>query len=225
MPAMHTAKKITIVHVDDHLLFRESLKTLIAKWEGMEVVGETGDGRHSLQLIKKLRPGIAILDITMQGIGGLELTPRIKELVPETKILLLTMHEKSNLAHQAFAAGANGYALKSDSAEELERAVRIVARGESYICPKMTSTFINNFMTNDTAPAKSSSLSLFTSREQEVCRLLAQARSNAQIAADLCISEKTVRVHVANAMKKLSCRSRTELAIRLHEMDEGTPQR
>lgn len=209
---------IAIVIVDDHLLFRQSLTTMLSNIKGFEVVGATGDGRESLRLIDRLRPTIIILDISMPGLGGLDLAPRIREVSPGTEILILSMHDNSNYVYRAFKAGCRGYVLKSDSAEELQRAIISVAGKETYLSPGIASDFIDHLLAR--AETGDSPASLLTPREQEICHLVAQGRTTDQLAADLCISPKTVRVHVANVMKKLSCQSRTELALRLQEMEK-----
>ena len=217
MSTAKTDQPITIVIVDDHLLFRQSLTTMLANVGGLDVIGATGDGRESLRLIDRLQPKVAILDISMPGLGGLDLAPRIRESAPKTEILMLSMHDNSNYVYRAFKAGCRGYVLKSDSAEELQRAIMVVAQGETYLSPGIASEFIDHLLAR--AEMSDSPASLLTPREQEICRLVAQGRTTEQLAADLCISPKTVRVHVANVMKKLSCQSRTELALRLQEME------
>ena len=209
--------RITTLLIDDHLLFRESLCSILATSSNIEIIGATGDGRESLRLIGRLHPKIVILDISMPGLGGLDLAPRIREISPKTEILMLSMHDNSNYVYRAFKAGCRGYALKSDSAESLSRAITVVARGETYLSPGIASDFIDHLLNR--AEMGDSPASLLTPREQEICHLVAQGRTTDQLAADLCISPKTVRVHVANVMKKFSCQSRIELALRLQQMD------
>ena len=207
----------SVVLVDDHQLFRQSLKIMMSRWNNIEIVGETGDWQESLQIIEKRRPDVAILDISMPGLGGLELAPRIRKISPSTQIMILSMHGDSNHVYRAFRIGCRGFVLKSDSAEELELAIRTVARRKTFLSPSTSSIFINKLV----AQADESSNSLFnelTQREQEIARQLLQIRSTGDIANDLHISPKTVRVHITNMMKKLSCNSRDELMYRLKEM-------
>ncbi len=218
MPNDKITHSISIVIVDDHLLFRQSLTSMLANIPELEVVGTTGDGRESLRLIDRLSPTVVILDISMPGLGGLDLAPRIREVSPQSEILMLSMHDNSNYVYRAFKAGCRGYVLKSDSAEELHRAIIAVTKKETYLSPSIASEFIDHLLAR--SEMGDSPASLLTPREQEICRLVAQGRTTDQLAADLCISPKTVRVHVANVMKKLSCQSRTELALRLQEMDK-----
>jgi len=213
---LHT-DSITTLLVDDHLLFRESLCSILTDADDIEIIGATGDGRESLRIIDRQHPQVVILDISMPGLGGLDLVPRIREVSPQTEILMLSMHDNSNYVYRAFKAGCRGYALKSDSADSLKRAIGVVARGKTYLSMGIASEFIDHLLNR--AEMGDSPSSLLTPREQEICRLVAQGRTTDQLAKDLCISPKTVRVHVANVMKKFSCQSRIELALRLQQMD------
>ncbi len=209
---------VTVFIVDDHQLFRQGLKLMLSSDPEFKVVGDTGDGRDGIRQIEKSKPDVAILDISMPGLGGLELAPRIKEVAPRTSIIMVSMYDNPNYVYQAFKVGCKGYVLKSDSTEELKRAIRMAARDETFLSPGISSDFINHLI--DKVNASSGMDALLTRREYEVCRLMLQGRSTQQLAEDLCISPKTVRVHLANIMKKLSCQSRTELIIRLQEMEK-----
>lgn len=209
--------KISALLIDDHLLFRESLCSILSNADNIEIIAATGDGRESLRLVERHHPKVVILDISMPGLGGLDLAPRIREVSPQTEILILSMHDNSNYVYRAFKAGCRGYALKSDSAESLQQAIAVVARGETYLSLGIASEFIDHLLNR--AEMGDSPASLLTPREQEICRLVAQGRTTDQLATDLCISPKTVRVHVANVMKKFSCQSRIELALRLQQME------
>ncbi len=208
---------IPVVIVDDHKLFRQSLKIMISRWTGITIVGETGDWQESLRLIERHQPAVVILDISMPGLGGLELAPRIRKLCPTCQILILSMHGDSNHVYRAFKTGCRGFVLKSDSAEELELAIRTVAKGKTFLTPSASSTIINQMLLTGGGQASSIFFEL-TQREQEVARQLVQHRSTGEIASDLCISPKTVRVHITNMMRKLGCASRDALVERLKEM-------
>jgi len=210
-------KTISVVIVDDHQLFRQSLKFMMSKWDNIEIVGETGDWKKSLQIIENSQPDVAILDISMPGLGGLELAPRIRKISPSTQIMILSMHGDSNHVYRAFRAGCRAFVLKSDSAEELEMAIRTVARRKTFLSPSTSSLFINKLI-SDGSETVDSLFGELTQREQEISRQLVQMRTTADIAKDLHISPKTVRVHLTNVMKKLSCISRDELLCRLKEM-------
>ena len=208
---------ISIIIVDDHKLFRQSLKIMISRWPDIAIVGETGDWQESLRLIEKHHPAVVILDISMPGLGGLELAPRIRKICPACQILILSMHGDSNHVYRAFKTGCRGFVLKSDSAEELELAIRTVAQGKTFLTPSASSTIINRVLLTGGGQAPSIFFEL-TQREQEVARQLLQHRSTSEIANDLCISPKTVRVHLTNMMRKLGCASRDALVERLKEM-------
>lgn len=207
----------SVVIVDDHQLFRQSLKIMMSKWEGIDIVGETGDWQESLKLIEANRPKVAILDISMPGLGGLELAPRIRKISPTTQVMILSMHGDSNHVYRAFKVGCRGFVLKSDSAEELELAIRTVARHKTFLSPSTSSLFINKLITQ-VDEEEGSLFTELTRREQEISHQLLQHRRTREIARDLHISPKTVRVHITNMMKKLSCNTRNELIESLKEM-------
>ncbi len=207
---------IRVVLVDDHLLFRQSLKVMLSALPGIEVVGETGNGRKSLQLIESLQPDVAIYDISMDGLGGLELAPMIPEISPTTEILILSMHSNSDYVRRAFQVKCRGYVLKADSVEELERAIRLTAQGQTYLSPAITTDFIDHLLAVE--GNKTSAGAVLTPREQTVASLVEQGKETIEIADELYISPKTVRVHVANIMKKFSCDNRADLLIYLKSL-------
>jgi NarL family two-component system response regulator LiaR len=209
--------KTSVIIVDDHQLFRQSLKIMMSNWHNIKIVGETGDWQEGLRIVEKCQPDVAILDISMPGLGGLELAPRIRKVSPTTQIMILSMHGDSNHVFRAFKVGCRGFVLKSDSAEELELAIRTVARRKTFLSPSTSTQFINKLI----AKADLETGSLFTEltrREREIARQLLQLRSTREISSDLHISPKTVRVHVTNMMRKLSCNSRDELIHHLKEI-------
>ncbi len=209
---------IRVILVDDHLLFRQSLKVMLSALSGIEVVGETGNGRKSLELIEALQPDVAVYDISMDGLGGLELAPLVPEISPATEILILTMHSNSDYVRRAFQVKCRGYVLKADSVEELERAIRLTARGLSYLSPAIASDFIEHLLTTEN---KNLPRAVLTPREETVAVLVEQGRETNEIADELYISPKTVRVHVANIMKKFSCETRTDLMLYLKSAGKG----
>ena len=215
-----TLKKIVkIVLVDDHLLFLQSMESLLATCQDIKVVGQAESAREGINLVERLRPDVVILDISMEGMSGLEAAPVIRELVPMTEILILSMHNNPNYVYQAFKVGCRGYMLKSDSAKEFKQAVRTTASGRTYLSSGVTTDFMNHFIVG--TDMNNNSQFMLTPREQEICNHVVQGRSTDEMASDLCISPKTVRVHIANVMKKLLCRSRSELILKLQEGDAG----
>lgn len=218
MKAHPPASPLRILLVDDHLLFRQSLSSMLSSWPEVEVAGESGDGKECLQLVMQLQPDVIVLDITLEGLSGLELAPRIRDLAPESKIIILSMHHNVKFAYRAFAAGCKGYVLKSDSIEELKKGIQTVGMGKRFLSSGISSDFLDHMITQ--AEFADTGSSLLTPREKEVCGLLVQGRTTAEMADDLCVSSKTIRVHIANLKKKLSCKSRTELILQLRETEE-----
>ena len=214
---MENTLKISVILVDDHHLFRESLKMMISEWHDIQIVGEAGNGKKCMELFEELEDvNVAILDITMQGPEGLILAEKIKKISPSTEVLILTMHEDRDYIYQAFKNGCRGYILKSDSAVELQKAIRTVAGGKTYLSPDIATDFIDDLITRIDVKTKTFNLS---SREQEVCGNLIKGYSTEKIAQYLEISPTTVRVHIANVMKKYHCKTRADLIVRLK--DEG----
>ena len=218
MEALKTTNPLRLLLVDDHLLFRQSLSSMLASWPDVEIVSECGEGKECLQLVERLQPDVIVLDITLEGRSGLDLAPRIQELAPESKILILSMHHNVNFVYRAFKIGCKGYVLKSDSIDELKKGIKTVGLGKNYLSSGIASDFLDHIISQ--VECNNNSLSLLTQREKEVCSLLVQGRSTDEMADDLCVSPKTIRVHVANLKKKLGCKSRTELILNLRETDE-----
>jgi len=204
-------KPTRIVLLDDQVMFRQCLREEICKWEGFEVVGETGECQQAIHLIYQLTPDIVILEYSMQGLGGLELAPRILSISSGTRTVILTENNNATAVHQALRAGCRGYVLKSDSVSELEYGIQSVMDGRIFISPSISSKFIAHLLNQ--ADRCESSTSILTDREKVICHLLARGYSTAELAENLCVSQKTIRVHIANIMKKLNCASRTELVV------------
>lgn len=206
--------KIRIIFAEDHVLVREGTRQLLDRHEDLEVIGEAADGIEAVELVRRLKPDLAILDISMPRMGGIEATKRIKEISPSTSILILTAYDDDQYVFALLEAGAAGYLLKDVSADELVRAVRAVHAGEPVLHPAITRKVLARFAEKkgDGAkqPANGASLS---SREIEVLRLAARGMSNAAIAQELALSTRTVQVHLTHIFAKLGVASRTEAVI------------
>ncbi len=210
---------IRILLADDHTVLRAGLKALLGAQPDMEVVGEAGDGLEALAQAEQLRPDVVLADIGMPGLNGLELTRRLKQAVPEARIVILTVHEDQSFLQQALRAGAAGYLVKRAAEAELLACIRAVARGEAFLLPSMTKGLIEAYVGRaargqDRRQKPSETRDEFdglTVREVEVLRCIAQGYSNAQIAGKLVISIKTVESHRARIIEKLGRRSRVEL--------------
>jgi DNA-binding NarL/FixJ family response regulator len=200
--------KLRIFLADDHAVVREGLKTLINDQPDMEVVGEAADGVTAVEETVKLRPDIALLDLSMPGKSGIEATSLIRSRAPVVRVLNLTVHEDKSYIRQALDAGASGYVLKRAAATELIGAIRAVAGGGTYIDPALTFKLIPGVSRPGGDFASSVTLS---EREEEVLRLMAQGYSNKEISARLDVSVKTVETYKARSFEKLGLKGRVEL--------------
>jgi two-component system, NarL family, response regulator NreC len=200
---------IQILIADDHGVLRAGLRTLLNAEPNLEVIAEASDGNDVLRLASELRPDIVLLDISMPGPGGIEVTRRLKEALPELRVLILTAHEDESLLREAVQAGAAGYIIKRAVESELINAIHSVWRGDLYVHPAMTRALLKETSLFPAIPEPS--MESLTPREIEVLRLIAKGYTNGQIAKELSLSVRTVESHRANLMGKLELRSRVEL--------------
>lgn len=210
---------IKIVIADDHEIVRQGVKNLLAGEADMELCGEATMGRDAVDLIGKVKPDVAILDISMPGLNGIEVTRQILKTQPKIKVLMFTMHDAEQLVHEVFNAGAKGYLLKSDAGRHLISAIRTVASGTPYFSSRLSQTIFEGFLKKDLPHAPGPADQKSTSREREIIQLLAEGKSNKEVAAVLGISVKTAETHRAAVMRKLGLHSVSELvryAIRNH---------
>jgi len=190
-----------ILLADDHTLVRGGIRALLESVPDVEIVGESGDGREALELIGKQRPDVALLDITMPGLNGLEVASRVAKESPRTRILILSMHTNETYVAQALQAGVAGYLLKASAVEELPLALKAVARGETYLSPAISKQVVEGFLRQ--TEAEPGVLSALTPRQREILQLIAEGRSTKEIGADLGVSVKTVATHRAQLMERL----------------------
>jgi DNA-binding NarL/FixJ family response regulator len=193
-----------ILIADDHGVVRSGLKMLLDRQADIEVVAEAEDGIEALAKAVATKPDVAILDVAMPRMTGLQATHEIKKQVPETQVLILSMHDDERYLYEALRAGASGYVLKAAAGEDLLDAVRAAARGEPFLTPSAQQALIRDFLERGEQPE-------LTPREQEVVKLIAEAHTNKEIAGILHLSEKTVESHRANVLQKLGMRDRVEL--------------
>lgn len=186
---------------DDHTLFREGVRSLLSRIGDVVVVAETGDGREALELIDRHRPDVALLDITMPGMNGLEVASRTARSSPKTRVLILSMHANEAYVAQALRAGIAGYLLKDAAATELEAALRAVARGETYLSPGISRHVVEGFLGR--ARPDADPLAGLTSRQREILQLIAEGKTTKEIAAALDVGVKTVETHRAKLMERL----------------------
>ncbi len=192
-----------ILIADDHAIVREGLRQLLNSQRDMEVAGEAQDGREALEKAKSLRPDVTILDIAMPGLSGLEAVRLIKEAVPHTQIVVLSMHEKEAYVHQVFASGALAYVLKASPSTDVLEAIRAAHRGEYFLSSKIRAEVIGRYLESRKEKPAVRGYDLLSEREQQVFRLMVEGNSTNQIAEVLCVSPKTVEKHRGNVMNKL----------------------
>ncbi len=203
---------IRILIADDHPLFRDGLRVLLESVSDMQVIGEAATGEAALTQAQALQPDLILMDIKMPGINGIEATRRLLQTSPHLRILMLTMFEDDESVFAAIRAGARGYLLKGATQEETLRAIRAVASGEAIFGPAVAERLMHYF--NSTRPAGKGATTQFfpelTEREYEILTLIAQRKSNTDLAVRLVLSPKTVRNHVSNILSKLQVADRAE---------------
>ncbi|MCO8127596.1 response regulator transcription factor [Acidimicrobiia bacterium EGI L10123] len=203
---------IRVMICDDHALFRRGLIMVLEAEDDIEVVAEAEDGEDALEKAVEFVPDVVLMDVRMPGVDGIEATRRIADKVPTAKILMLTVSDEEEDLYEAIKAGATGYLLKEVSIEEVAPAARAVVAGQSLISPSMASKLLGEFSNLAKRAEERSSVPTprLTERELEVLRLVAQGKSNREIAGDLYISENTVKNHVRNILEKLHLHTRME---------------
>ncbi|MED3841889.1 response regulator transcription factor [Geobacillus stearothermophilus] len=212
--------KTRIAIIDDHQLFREGIKRILEFEGDFEVVAEGSDGSEVLSIVETYRPDLVLMDINMPDINGVEATKQLIEAYPDTKVVVLSIHDDEHYVMRALQMGATGYLLKEMDADTLIEAVRIVAEGGSYLHPKVTHNLIREYRRltseKDGVAVKQEvrrPLHLLTRRECEVLQLLADGKSNRAIGEALYISEKTVKNHVSSILQKLNVNDRTQAVV------------
>lgn len=201
---------LRLLLADDHAVVREGLKTLIELEPGMEVVGEAADGEEACHLAATLRPDVVVMDVSMPRLNGARATERLKQLLPEIKVLALTVHEDKSYMRELLQAGASGYVLKRAVADELIHAIRTVAAGGMYLDPTLAGKLVGSFLGPSNHPVASEE-QVLSERESSVLRLLAQGYSNKEISIQLSISVKTVETYKTRSMEKLGLESRVDV--------------
>ena len=214
--------KIRVLLVDDHTLFRSGIKSLLQRNEDFEVVGEAGDGLEGIKRVRSLKPDVALIDLRMPGISGLEAVKVLTEEVPEVRLLMLTVSEDAEDLLDALRAGASGYLLKNIETDVLIDAIRRTAAGESVVSQQMTAKLIAEVRNPSRGDQTQLEKDRFSPRERDILGSLAQGDSNKEIARKLDLAESTVKIHVQNIFKKLNMTSRVQVA--LYAVEHGFGQ-
>ena len=199
-------KRIRILLADDHAVVRQGFKMILDAQADMEIVGEAGNGREAVELAEQLHPDVVVMDVSMPELNGIEATRRLASSAPRARVVALSMHKDSVYVREILRAGARGYLLKDSGAADLVAAIRAVASGESYLSPAVSNAVLDDYRRHATNP-----IDLLTSREREVLQLLAEGKTNKEIAGVLNLSVYTVEAHRGRILEKLNLHSIGEL--------------
>ena len=203
--------KTSILIADDHKIVRDGVRALVATVPEWEIVAEADNGRDAVALVEKLQPDVAILDLTMPGLNGLDATRQIKKRFPQVEVLIFTGTETEDLIHDVFASGARSYIVKADQTSQLLEAIRTVARHKHFFTSRIGEIVFARYTQSEKARKESAETGQLTEREREIVQLLAEGKSNKEVAATLGISVKTAETHRAAIMRKLGFKAFSEL--------------
>jgi two-component system, NarL family, response regulator NreC len=203
---MMPEKRTTILLVDDHAVVRQGFRMILSAESDFEVVGEAANGREAVGLAESLRPDVVLMDVSMPELNGIEATRRIVTDAPRTRVLALSMHRDTVYVREILRAGASGYLLKEAGDHDLLTAIRAVAQGQGYLSPAVSDAVLSDYRKHVTDP-----IDLLTSREREVLQLIAEGKTNKEIATALDLSTYTVESHRGRIMEKLNLHSAGEL--------------
>ncbi|MBI4277283.1 MAG: response regulator transcription factor [Armatimonadetes bacterium] len=203
--------RIRVLLADDHTVVREGVRVILTAQPDIEVVGEAATGREAVDLSRRLKPDVVVMDVSMPDLNGIEATRVIKQEMPEINVLGLTMHEDEAYVFQLLKAGASGYVLKRAAAHDLVEGVRAASRGEAFLYPSVAKAVVEDYLRRLESGGEREKYDGLTEREREILTLVAEGFTNQQIAEKLYISVKTVQTHRAHIMEKLGLHDRAEL--------------
>lgn len=217
--AQGSSRPITVVIADDQAMVRQGFSALLAAQPDLSVLGDAADGVEAVEVCKRVRPDVVLMDVRMPRKDGLWAAEQIllAGLEPPTRVLMLTTFDIDDYVYEALRIGASGFLLKDAPADELVRAVRVVAAGEALLAPSITKRLITEVTARRRRPARNPALEHLTPREREVLDLVADGKSNAEIGADLFVTEQTVKTHVSSLLGKLRLRDRVQAVVFAYE--------
>jgi DNA-binding NarL/FixJ family response regulator len=209
---------VRVVIADDQSMVRAGFRSLLNEEPDIEVVGEAADGEQAVAAVRRFKPDVALMDIRMPGIDGIEATRRLVEAGSGARVLILTTFDLDEYVYEGLRAGASGFLLKDASPEQLIAAIHVVAQGDAVLAPSVTRRVVETFARLPSRPeTEPAAIASLTAREREVLTLLAKGLSNAEIAAELIVSEATAKTHVRNLLMKLALRDRVQAVIFAYE--------
>jgi len=206
-------KKIRILLADDHGIVRKGLRLQLEQHNSFVIVGEASDGRTAVRMAEELVPDIVIMDIAMPNLNGIQATTQIVKKNPETGVVILSMHSDETYITRALSAGARGYLLKENAEVDLFRAVQVVAQGKPFFSPVIANTLLEDYVRHMQQRGLEDSYDLLTEREKEILQLLAEGKSNKEVATMLNLSTNTVETHRTRLMQKLHLHSAAEIVL------------
>ena len=206
-------KKIRILIADDHGIVRTGLRLQLEQNSDFEVVGEASDGREAVTMADELTPDVVIMDIAMPNLNGIQATTQIVKKNPQTSVIILSMYSDETYLTRILAAGAKGYLLKENAEVDLDRAVRVVAEGKPFFSPAIANTLLEDYMRQMQQRGLQDSYDLLTEREKEILQLLAEGKSNKDVAVLLNLSQNTVETHRTRIMQKLGLHSTADIVL------------
>ncbi|HSK22990.1 MAG TPA: response regulator transcription factor [Egicoccus sp.] len=220
---MNVPDTCDVVLVDDQELVRTGFRLILETEPGIRVVGEAADGAAGVEVVRRLRPDVVLMDVQMPVMDGIEAARRLAELGEPTRVVILTTFERDDLVVDALRAGASGFLLKNAPAEQLVDAVRTVAAGDALLAPSVTRRLIERFASHGLVNRRDDLLAPLTEREREVLALVATGRSNTEVAAELHLGEATVKTHLSRVLQKLHLRDRVHAVVFAYEVGLVTP--
>ena len=203
--------RITVLLTDDHTLFRQGVRNLIAAEPDMEVIGESANGADAVAMPEQIRPDVVLIDVGMAGMSSFEATRQIRRQRPDTKVVFLSMYDDEDYVTECVEIGASGYILKDSPVEQLVTAIREVSRGGSCLSPRLLTRMVDGFRMQGCGPAREPRFGTLTRRELEILKMLAEGGSVKEIAGSFDLSVKTVEAHKYNLMRKLDIHNRAQL--------------